>query len=364
MKVLLIVTDLEIGGTPLQVYRLAKGLRRLGVDVSVCCLAGEGKVAELLRDSSIPVYPLGAKNVFDIRILYKFAKLLSVLKPDIVHSFLMHSNIVTRLIGRVVVSGKVVSTICTVEREKRWHMIMENFTHRLADVVVCISQAVMKHCITAGHISKSKLKLIYPGIDVDRIRLAKPADAKALNLDECRNRICFLGRCDPIKRIDLILYALEHIRNNYPDLDVKLIVIGDGPERANLQNLANRLGIADMVNFLGFRDDYPSILKLCKVYVLASEQEGWGVASAEAIVAGLVPVVSDVDGSREVIAGVCGLTFPRGDWQTLAERIVEAIKLYDEKNEVSDDKLAFFDYHRESAEYFELYKTLLSGCAK
>ncbi len=363
MRVLLIVTDLQIGGTPLQVYRLAKGLRQTGIDVAVCCLADKGHVAKLIEKENINVYALQAKNICDLHILLRLAKLINAYKPDICHSFLMHSNIITRIAGKLLSfhSCKIISTICTVERQKNWHMIMENVTFRLADIIVCISNAVLQHCIGAGYISKNRLKVIYPGIDINKIRLAKPKNIEVEHFNNnSANRICFLGRLDPVKRVDLILHALREIRNNHHDINVQFIVIGDGPQRDKLENLAQELKINDIVCFLGFREDYPSILKSCKVYVLASEQEGWGIATAEAIAAGLVPVVSNIDGSREIIEKVGGLTFRVGDRKDLADKLIEAIRMFNNKEFIiDDDMLAFFDYHRETADYVKLYKKLL-----
>ncbi len=365
MKILLIVTDLQTGGTPLQVYRLAKGLKQLGIKIAVCCLAGEGPTARLIRQEKIDVYTLGAKNILDFYIIFKLIKLIKSFKPDICHSFLMHANVVTRIAVKLSMlpDCKVISTVCTVERKKHWHMFMENITHRLADIIVCISKAVLKHCRQVGRIPKNKLKLIYPGIDVEQIRSAKPANASFLGLKRDSKKICFLGRLDPVKRVDLVLYAISEIRNKYGHENVEFIIIGDGTERNKLEKITHKLKIGNIVHFLGFREDYPSILKICDIYVLASEQEGWGVATAEAIAAGLIPVVSNIDGSREIIEKTFGLTFNVNDYHDLATKLIKAIKWANDgyrtqKFTLNDRILAFLDYKREAKEYFKLYNAL------
>ncbi len=364
IKALLIVTDLERGGTPLQVYRLAKGLKSLNTEIAVCCLSHKGPIAELIEQEAINVYPLQATNITDVQIIFKLAKLINNFKPDICNSFLMHSNVITRIAARLLSSSscKIISTVCTVERQKHWHMIMENSTHRLSDIIVCISQAVLKHLHHIGHIPKNKLELIYPGIDIQKIRNAVPIDIGKLSIRPCKHRICFLGRLDPIKRIDLILHAIRKIHNEQNNYDIQFIIIGDGPERNKLERLTKELKIENIVYFLGFREDYPAILKLCQIYTLASEQEGWGIATIEAIAAGLIPVVSDIDGSREIIEKTSGLTFTPKDSDDLAAKIIKAINLYDNRQfAIDNENLAFFDYHRESSEYLKLYETLLYG---
>jgi len=357
-SVMLIVTDLQIGGAPLQVYRLAKGLYELEVPVSVVSLAGDGPVADKIRTLGIDVFPLGAKSIFDLRIFSRFAVLVARSRPDICHSFLMHANVLTRLVAPVICDAKIVSTICTVERENHWHMTLENLTSRRAHKIVCVSRAVRDFCRITG-LPANKLTVIRPGIDEESILVAVPARREDIGLSPGTTTLCYLGRLDPIKRIDLILEALKIINNN----NINLLIIGDGPQRSYLESLTRHLSLQDQVHFLGFRSDYAALLKICQVYVLASDQEGWGVATTEALAAGLTVVATDVDANREqVIPGRNGYLVSPGNPHRLAEGILAGLKLHETYNSgyCPTPDLADMSYRREVAEYLELYRSLLT----
>ncbi len=357
--VLLIVTDLEIGGTPLQVYRLARGLHELGVDVTVSCLGGFGPVADKIRSLGVAVHALGARSVMDIGVFWRLGRLIRQIRPDICHSFLMHANVATRLAG-IIGRTHIVSTICTVERQKRWHMILELLTAWLADRIVCVSGAVKAHCIR-WRLPADRLGVIYPGIDVERTAQAPAADIRTLELSPAASRICFVGRLDPVKRVDIVLKAFNSIQQRHPGLDWELLVAGDGPERDFLERLAQELGVSRRVKFLGFRDDVPGILKLCKVNVLASEQEGWGIATTEALAAGLVVVASDIDANTEQIRnGENGILVRVNDAESLAEGILAGLRLADSRDTGgARTDVANLDFRREAGEYLALYRLIL-----
>ncbi len=348
--ILLIVTDLEIGGTPLQVYRLSKGLTELGAQVSVACLAGPGPVADKIRVLGLPVFPLGARSVADVGVLLKLPRLMARLRPDICHSFLMHSNIPTRLSGCLVPGPKIISTICTMEQEKGWHMILENATCRLADKIVCVSHAVRNFCLKS-HIPANRLEVITPGIDLEKITEALPPNPETLGLSPGSIKICFLGRLDPIKRIDLILKAVKILARP----DVELLIVGDGPQRQELERLADHLNISEKVKFLGFREDFPGILKLCKISVLASDQEGWGIATTEALAAGLTVVATRIDAlSEQIKEGRNGFLVNPNDPEALAQGLSAGLNL----RPTSLPDLEILSYRSEAREYLELYQSL------
>ncbi len=358
-SVLLVVTDFEIGGTPLQVLRLAGSLKANGVSVSVCSLSPPGPITKRFKFHNIPTYSLGARSIKDIHILFKFKGVLSRIKPDIVHSFLVHSNFVSR-IGNAMLGKrcKHIGTICTIEREKRWHNAVERITSGLSDKIVCVSEAIKNFAISKMKIKEEKLRVIRPGIDIERILSAQPIDISELGIEPSEHRVCFLGRLDPIKQVDVVIRAIKWIKENSDIGDIQLVVIGDGEERNRLVKLVDKLNIADSVYFLGFREDYERILKICDVYALASKQEGWGIATVEAIAAGLVPVVSNVDGSREIVEFTeCGVLVDSFEPIDFAKGIIEALEMKGKKK-IDESIMYQLSIKREVEEYIKLYREL------
>jgi len=357
-KILLVVTDLELGGTPLQVYRLAKGLKQFGCRVCVTCLGGYGPVARRIADADIQVEPLGAGDVYDVQVLGRLACLMRSVKPDICHSFLIHANVFTRVVGRSLGVRSIVSTICTAERRYRWHLALENATWRLADRIVCVSGAVRAHMQAHAFIPPTSMRVVYPGIDVDEFLSAGPLPKEQLIGRTDAPLICYLGRLDPLKRVDLIIQALRIVKARG---EIYLLIVGDGPTRPSLEKLAAESGLKDHVRFTGFRADVPAVLKSCDLYVTASEQEGWSIAIAEAMAAGIPVVATAVDGAFEQVEeGKTGYLVPPGDIQALAEAISAGIRLPKSRTRTTlTSQRIELSYMREAKEYYDLYQQLL-----
>ncbi len=125
------------------------------------------------------------------------------------------------------------------------------------------------------------------------------------------------------KGLDVLLPAVAPLLGTDPPRC--LVVAGDGPDRADLEALAVRLGIADHVRWLGLRDDVPDILADADLFALASRAEGLTLAVIEAMAFGLPVVVTDVGGHREVVPPDAGRIVPPGDEKALAEALRAAV---------------------------------------
>jgi glycosyltransferase involved in cell wall biosynthesis len=129
---------------------------------------------------------------------------------------------------------------------------------------------------------------------VDSAFLAVPVLAPPQDSDL---RLVTVARLVPGKRIDLVIRALAEVRCEYPD--ATLTVIGDGPERGSLERLTVETGLSSAVDFLGDREDVPSLLSRHHLFVLPTETEGQATAVVEAACAGLgvcVPQLPGLDG--------------------------------------------------------------------
>ena len=128
------------------------------------------------------------------------------------------------------------------------------------------------------------------------------------------DRVAVLGRLVAHKRVDLVIIAVDALRTEYPRL--QLDIIGKGPERPALEDLAARLGLANRVNFHGFVDDdaKAALLARASVHVCASDAEGWGQAVIDAAGYGVPTVARDVPGLRDSIrSGESGWLVPDSD---------------------------------------------------
>jgi glycosyltransferase involved in cell wall biosynthesis len=136
--------------------------------------------------------------------------------------------------------------------------------------------------------------------------------------------IC-VGRLSPIKQVDQFIAIVAAIRKAVPN--VRAAVVGDGPLKVDLQTRAQELGISASIEFLGKREDVGAFLARSQIFVLTSQSEGLSIAMAEAMAAGVVPVVADVgDLGDLVVNGASGYLVTPNHIQEYADRILSLLR--------------------------------------
>jgi glycosyltransferase involved in cell wall biosynthesis len=174
-----------------------------------------------------------------------------------------------------------------------------------------------KEKLVAGGVSRKMIEVIPNGVDLalfDKVR-AQKAD---------RPRVIYVGRLIEYKHVDELLMAFSKL-----NLDAELYIMGVGPERKKLEELARRLGIGDRTTFTGFLGDVQKIelLKSSHVCVLPSTVEGFGIAVVEAMAAGVPTLSADIPALREVTrGGEVGLLFTPRNVDELAMKLNGLLK--------------------------------------
>lgn len=192
--------------------------------------------------------------------------------------------------------------------------------------------AVYRRCRFAVISPSTRDDLVGRGIDRERI------DVVLCGLDHglfrrlpdvtrhARPTLVHFGRMRRYKAIDVVIRALAMVRRSVPD--ARLVIIGDGPDRARLEKLAGRLGLQEAVEFAGRMrgEAMVELLNRCHVCLNASPKEGWGLTVVEANACGVPVVGSDRPGLRDSIQdGVTGFLVPYGDAHAFARRTVELL---------------------------------------
>jgi glycosyltransferase involved in cell wall biosynthesis len=159
-----------------------------------------------------------------------------------------------------------------------------------------------------------RLKIVHCGIDPEKYgKHARTTFGK---------HIVFVGRLDAVKGVPLLLEAVAALHDRHPDL--RLSIVGDGPHREQLEQYAKRLGVDEIVGFLGYRsqDAVAELLAEADMLVLPSFAEGVPVVLMEAMAARLPVIASQVAGVGELVEdGVSGHLIPAGDMQSLIARM-------------------------------------------
>ncbi len=181
------------------------------------------------------------------------------------------------------------------------------------DLFVALNPAVVTELQAVG-VAADRIVELPNGVDTDR----RPRTDYGLG-DPAT--ITYVGRLHRQKGLDVLLHAFAELR---PRLSHRVVLrfIGEGPMEPQLRALADRLGVAADVCFLGRRDDVAAYLDDADVFVLPSHAEGLSNALLEAMACGVPPVVSDVPGNRDVVVdGVNGLLATAGDPARLARAL-------------------------------------------
>ncbi|MBI3462066.1 MAG: glycosyltransferase [Planctomycetes bacterium] len=366
-RVLLVITDLDVGGAEKCCAQLATGLNRERWSPEVVCLSPPGAMVDRLMAAGVSVHTLGVRGYWQLPVaVVQLARLIGRIRPALVHTFLFHANVVGRLAAGLAGAVPVLASVRVAERRFRYHLIGENLTCRLSRRTVCVSEAVLRFTRSKSHVPASRLVFIPNGIAVDQVRLAIPVQRSTLELPGDSVVALYVGRLDPQKGVDVLLQALRSAQTMVPPLH--LVLVGTGPQHGQLVMLARELGIERHVRFVSWRDDVPSLLRAADFFVMPSRWEGMPNAVLEAMAAGLPVVATRTEGTAELVRnGETGLLVPVDDPAGLAHALVVMASDRDQRLQwgARGQELARreFSLDRMIAQYDELYESILGSDA-
>jgi glycosyltransferase involved in cell wall biosynthesis len=303
-RILLLITDLEIGGTPTVVREVATRLNdaSTGVEVEVACLAKWGPVADQLRDAGVTVTAFGARGAVDFfRVRKQLIRLCREREFDTVFSFLIHANAIAAAASGALGGGvRFIQSIQTTQPNPRWHWWLQSIIHGRAEQVGVPSPSAAEVARDWSGVPPAKLRVIANAVDVEQFaHLNPPLNDKPLSVG-------FIGRLDPVKRLPDLIRAVGLLRGR-----VRLHVFGEGSERPALERLIRHLQLTEIVTLHGTVPRPQDALRRIGLLVLPSKAEGFGLVLIEAMAAGVPVLATNVPGIRDVVRnGETGLLVP------------------------------------------------------
>jgi starch synthase (maltosyl-transferring) len=324
LRLALVITDLDVGGAERSLVNLARRLDRRHWAPVVIALAGEGPLADLLRQANIPCECLGGRRNRPVQIVLRLAHVLRKYRPELVQSYLFHANVASRMAAPWAGWPRVVGGLRVAERQKRWHLTLDRWTGFLGCGSVCVSHGVYRFSRDEGGLDPRRLVVIPNGIDPEPFDHACPLARCDLGIPEKAHLVLAVGRLDIQKGVAELLAAAEQVVAGSETWH--LAFAGDGPLRGwLLEQIAVRPSLAGRIHWLGPRDDVPRLLKTADVLVLASLWEGMPNVILEAMAASRPVVATAVEGTEDlVIAGETGWLAQPGDPPALALALLEA----------------------------------------
>ncbi len=317
-RILQIIPSLDRAGAEKQLALLVQGLPRNEFDVHVCALTCGGSLCAELEQANIPVHIIGKRWKIDPITAWKLHRLLHHLRPDLVHTWMFIGNSYGRALA--VFSGAervVASEQCDGYWKGKYELAVDRFLTRWTDRIIVNSKGVYDFYAARG-IDTAKIELIANGLpEYAPSRLTRRELLSDLSLPPDSKVVAVIGRLCPRKRIRDAIWAgelLKVVRD-----DVHILIIGDGPQRYQLERFCENIEIRDRVHFLGHRNDVDQIISHLDVVWLASSHEGFPNSIMESMAAGVPVVATDIPGNRDlVIHNTTGYLFPVGDRAALA----------------------------------------------
>jgi glycosyltransferase involved in cell wall biosynthesis len=297
MKVLHVITGLGAGGAEQQLRLL---LRHLPPEYhcDVVTLTNPGIVAAGLRADGVRVGNLAMRGNRDLTALPRLVRLIRSEGYDVVHCHLYRASVYGRIAARLAGVRAVVTTehsllAQTIEGRRITLGVRALYlaTERLGRCTVAVSRAVAERLADWG-VPEHRVRVIPNGVGAARYR--QPAPVRAATRQAVRAELGLpqdafvfggVGRLVPGKRFDILVDALALMPPGAPE--ARLLLVGDGGERAALELRARRAGVADRVVFAGERDDVPELLTAMDALAAPSTVETFGLALLEALAAGL-----------------------------------------------------------------------------
>lgn len=340
-KILFIVTQSEQGGAQRYIFDLAKNLDKSQFEVHVAA-GGEGEFFGYLKQENLTAYKLKhlvrtMSPLSDVLAYFEIKKLVKQLRPDIVHLNSSKAGVLGSLAAKKLKVAKIIYTAHgfvfnePLPRQKKWlYKKIELANSRRLDKIIAVSDYDRQTAIKAG-IHADKLTTIHNGIDPHLNFLTKEeARSKILTiLNHPNSQIpkfpnsCLLGcvaNLYPTKGLDVLIRAMTKV-------DAKLIIVGSGPEKKNLQLIAYGLRLNDKIFFSGPIPNASTYLKAFDLFVLPSRKEGLPYVLLEAM-AGRVPIVATkVGGVPEIIDDkITGYLAKANNVDDLAEKIKRGLE--------------------------------------
>ena len=329
VKLMLITHDLNIGGLQRVVADIALNLDPARYEVSVLALREGGPFEKDLQEAGIPVYilPMTPGRV-DYFAFWKIRQLIVKLAPDIIHTHNTQPFIEGTLAAMLAGRPAVVHTDHGRQfPDKRRYMWMEWLASKAVASIVSVSEDNKASLVKHEHIPACKIRVIPNGIDDKKYRTKIDSGLKraALGVEpDAWPVLGWCGRLSPEKGLPVLLHALPDLVRRYPRL--RLLLIGDGASRKELESQAENAGMAPYIRFLGARSDVPEVLQVVDVFVLPSIREGLPLVLLEAMAAGVPIVATDVGGSRQAVHdGVTGYLVPSENPAALAQAVCRVL---------------------------------------
>ena len=255
-----------------------------------------GSMTGQFHEAGIQMHELGVqRGIPDSRAILRLRNIIRKFRPDVVHSHMVHANLLARITRMICPMQVLISTAHNMTEGRRWTEIAYRVTSSLGDLTTIICNAAAERYVRVGSVPPGRLKVVVNGLPVEQFR------PDTNSRDQIRRQIGIqdefvwlaVGRFEPPKDYANLINAIAQVRSNRS----LLLIAGDGPLRPDIEKLACELKVSSRIRFLGIRKDVSALMAAADGYVMCSAWEGLPMVLLEAVAWGLLMPATNVGGS-------------------------------------------------------------------
>jgi glycosyltransferase involved in cell wall biosynthesis len=336
LKLLFVIDNLQFGGGERVFAQIIKGLPPDKYEISLASCPGE-PFHHAIETPQLQFFPTDFSKKLNFTLILRLYEIIKTNEIKLVHGQGARAEFYARLASRLVGKSKYVSTIAMPVGgfdvgpiRKKIYSLLNRFSEKFVDRFLVVSDVLREKMIRGRGIPAEKVIRIYNGIEVDRYL---PQDQNG-SRERIRNEfniegdtlfIGAIGRLVWQKGFEHLVQAMPKVLNEFPQ--TKVLVVGDGPLRDDLEALAQKLRIEKHIIFANFRKDVKEILSALDILIVPSLLEGFPMVTLEAMAMAKPIIATAIDGIKEqIINGQSGVLIPPKDPTAVAEAIIKLRK--------------------------------------
>ncbi|MEH2458232.1 glycosyltransferase [Nostoc sp.] len=330
-KILILSTSLGLGGADQQVIELASNLIQRGHQVKILSMVPLGVMGLEAQSDGFDIATLNmSPGVPEPRVIPKLIHVINDWQPHIIHSHMLHANLLARIVRIFTRVPVIISTAHSVDESEgaRWRDIAYRFTDFLCDLTINTSKAGVERYIQIGLVPRNKARFIPNFVNTNKFKFDSELRSNIRSKLGLGDKFIWLavGRFDPLKDYPNTIKAFAIVLKQNPN--ALLIIAGIGKLKSDIEELVKEIEIESNVRFLGARSDVVALMNGADAYLKSSAWEGMPMVLLEAAATQLPIVSTDVGGSREtVLDGESGFLVPSKNPQALAKAMLKMMAI-------------------------------------
>lgn len=322
------------------------------------------------HEVSVPTYPLFDFPPYETALTSTMVNVINNNNLDLLHVHYAIPHASAAYFARQILkkTGKDIPYITTlhgtditlVGKDQTYAPVV-TFSINESDAITAVSDNLKDE--TYRHFDIEKEIIVIPNfVDTDRFQHSNKEHFKKMLAPNGERILAHVSNFRKVKRVEDVVTMFEKVHKQLPS---KLLMIGDGPERQNIEEYCRTLNICSDIRFLGKQDQVDEILSITDLFVLPSQYESFGLSALEAMACGVPVISTNAGGLPEInVQGVTGYMSEVGDTDDMAKHAIEVLKDEDKLKQFKENAIAHartFSRQRIIPLYEQLYESVVAN---